>query len=290
MKVLPTANANTTFNLFYSHKTDLILDTRSIPSTLVADIKDKPYFHANPFGATTFLRFNVKRKPFDDVRVRKAFNFGIDQGKLLQSILLGTGEPAKSVLPPSVADYDPSFFEYGFDPAKGKALLAEAGFPDGLSTDLIFSDVSWWEEQVAVQVADQLKSIGVTATPRHITATEMNARGAPAKQDMPFFTYEDGPIVLDSIYTLALLADSKGVSNRTRYSNPKLDALVLKGRTTLDPAVKHDVAEQAQKIWMDDAPWVMTCYPQLFEAMGPNISGWVSYPDERVRWVDLRSA
>ncbi len=243
-----------------------------------------------PGRAMMSVRMNSTIKPFDDVRVRQAFNCGIEQGKLVQSILLGTGDDAKSVLPPIVADYDPSFFEYGFDPAKGKALLAEAGYPNGLSTELIFSDVSWWEEQVAVQVADQLKSIGVTVTPRHITATEMNARGAPARQDMPFFTYEDGPIVLDPIYTLALLADSKGVSNRCQYANPKLDALVLQGRTTLDAAVKHDAVEQAQKIWMDDAPWILTCYPQLFEAMGPGISGWVAYPDERVRWVDLRSA
>ena len=49
----------------------MVLDSRSIPSILVADIKDKPYFHANPFGATAFLRFNVKKKPFDDVRVAR---------------------------------------------------------------------------------------------------------------------------------------------------------------------------------------------------------------------------
>ena len=234
------------------------------------------------------VRMNTKLKPFDDVRVRKAFNFGIDQGKLVQSILLGTGEPAKSILPPIVADYDPSFFDYGYDPAKGKALLAEAGYANGLSTELLFSDVSWWEEQVAVQVADQLKSIGVTATPRHITATEMNARGAPGKQDMPFFTYEDGPIVLDPAYTLALLADGKGVSNRAGYDDPKLDALVLQARTTLDQAVRDKAVVEAQKIWMDDAPWILTCYAQLFEAMAPSVSGWVPFPDEHERWVDLR--
>ena len=70
LKVLPTNSATANFNLFFSGKTDLIQDTRSIPPTLVQDIKSEPYFHSNPFGATSFLRFNVKRKPFDDVRVR----------------------------------------------------------------------------------------------------------------------------------------------------------------------------------------------------------------------------
>ena len=219
------------------------------------------------------VRMNNSMKPFDDVRVRQAFNYGIDQGKLVQSILQGTGEGAKSILPPIVADYDPSLFSYGFDPAKGRALLAEAGYPNGVTAELLFSDVNWWEEQMAVQVADQLKSIGCTITPRHITSTEINARGAPAKQDLPFFTYEDGPIVLDPVYTLALLAESKGVSNRCRYDDPKLDALVLQGRTTLDTALRDAAMKQAQKIWEDDAPWILTCYAQLFEAMAPNVTG-----------------
>ena len=236
------------------------------------------------------VRMNNSMKPFDDVRVRQAFNYGIDQGKLVQAILQGTGEAAKSILPPIVADYDPSLFTYGFDPAKGRALLAEAGYPAGITAELLFSDVNWWEEQMAVQVADQLKSIGCTITPRHITSTEINARAAPAKQDLPFFTYEDGPIVLDPVYTLALLADSKGVSNRCRYSDPKLDALVAQGRTTLDTAMRDTAMKQAQKIWMDDVPWILTCYAELFEAMVPTITGWVPYPDEHERWIDLRLA
>jgi ABC-type transport system substrate-binding protein len=234
------------------------------------------------------VRMNSAMKPFDDVRVRQAFNFGVDQGKLMQSILGGTGQTAKSILPPIVADYDPSLFAYGFDPAKGRALLAAAGHPDGIAAELLFSDMNWWEEQVAVQVADQLKSIGCTITPRHITATEISARAAPGKQDMAFFTYEDGPIVLDPVYTLALMADSKGVSNRCRYSDPKLDALVLQGLTSLDGAARDTAMKQAQKIWMDDVPWILTCYPQFFEAMAPNVSGWVPHPDDHERWVDLR--
>ena len=236
------------------------------------------------------VRMNSTIKPFNDVRVRQAFNYGIDQKKLVELVLLGTGEPALSIIPPIVPDYDPSFFDYGFNPEKGKALLAQAGYPNGLEVELLFSNVAWWEEQIAVQVAEQLKSIGAAVKPRHITPTEMNARGAPAKQDMPFFTYEDGPIVLDPVYTMSLLADSKGVSNRCHYANPELDALILKGRTTLDQNVRDAAMKQAQKIFMHDAPWIFTAYARLYEAMAPSISGWVPYPDEHERWVDLHNS
>ncbi len=236
------------------------------------------------------VRMNCAMKPFDDVRVRRAFNYAIDQDKLRQAVLLDTGTNGRSVIPPIVAGADPSLFEYGHDPDKARALLAEAGYDKGLEVELIFSDISWWEEQVAVQVADQLRGVGVTAKPQRITASDMRARGAPGKQDMPFFTFEDGPIVLDPVYTMSLLAMSTGVSNRCRYNNPEIDKLIAGARVTMDTAAREKMMEQAQKIWMDDAPWVMTMYPDVYESMGPTISGWVPHPDDNERWVDLRSA
>jgi peptide/nickel transport system substrate-binding protein len=80
-----------------------------------------------------------------------------------------------------------------------------------------------------------------------------------------------------------------GVSNRARYSNPKLDALVEAGRTTLDTDKRRALTAEAQRMWMDDAPWIMTVNPDVYESMGSNISGWVPHPDDHERWVDLRA-
>ena len=74
------------------------------------------------------VRMNTSMKPFDDIRVRRAFNYAIDKSKLKQSVLFGTGDTALSIVPPIVNGYDPSGFPYSYDPAKAKALLAEAGF------------------------------------------------------------------------------------------------------------------------------------------------------------------
>ncbi len=240
--------------------------------------------------AMSSVRMNCAIAPFDDVRVRRALNFAIDRDKLKQSVLLGTGDDAKSVIPPIVGSYDPSFFDYGYDPAKARALLAEAGHGSGLDLTLYFSNITWWEEQMAVQVCDQLKQVGVNAKPQTMTASDMRARAAPAKQDIPFFTFEDGPIVLDPVYTMSLLAWSKGVSNRGRYANPKVDELIAKSSASTDAAERDAAMRQAQKLWMDDAPWIMTVYPTTFEAMSPTITGWVPHPDEHERWVDLKAA
>jgi ABC-type transport system substrate-binding protein len=239
--------------------------------------------------AMASIRMNAAMKPFDDVRVRRAFNLAIDRDKLRQAVLFGTGVDALSIVPPIVESYDPSFFAYAHDPAKARALLAEAGQPSP-EVELNFSDIFWWEEAMAIQVADQLKQVGVAVRLQKITASDMRARAAPGRQDMAFFTFEDGPIVLDPVYALALMAHSKGVSNRCRYANPAMDAAIDEAKTTQDPARRDALMKQAQRIFMEDAPWIMTVYPQTFECMAPGVTGWVPHPDEHERWVDLRPA
>jgi ABC-type transport system substrate-binding protein len=238
--------------------------------------------------AMASVRMNTAMRPFDDVRVRRAMNFAVNKDALKQGVGLGTGEIARSIVPPIVRDYDPSFFAYDHDPARARALLAEAGHPNGFEIDLLFSNIWWWEEPMAIQVADQLRAVGVTCRPQRITGADLRARGAPNRQDMALFTFEDGPIVLDPVYALHLMARSDGVSNRARYNNPAFDALVDRARGSPDRAVQIAAVKEAQRIWMEDAPWILTLYPQTFEAMAPNIAGWVPHPDEHERWVDLK--
>ncbi|MGG5823153.1 ABC transporter substrate-binding protein [Falsiroseomonas sp. HW251] len=238
--------------------------------------------------AMASVRMNCAMRPFDDVRVRRAMNYATNKEALKQGVFLGTGDIARSIIPPIVGGYDPGFFNYDFDPARARALLAEAGLSNGFEVDLLFSNIWWWEEAMAVQLSDQLKAVGINCKAQRITGSDLRARGAPARQDMALFTFEDGPIVLDPVYTLQLLARSDGVSNRAKYNSPALDALIDRARTNPDRAVQAAAVKDAQKVWMEDAPWVLTLYPQTFEAMAPNISGWVPHPDEHERWVDLK--
>jgi ABC-type transport system substrate-binding protein len=239
--------------------------------------------------AMASVRMNCAMRPFDDVRVRRAMNYAVNKDAIKQGVMLGTGEIARSIIPPIVGGYDPSFFAYDHNPERARALLAEAGFPNGFEVELLFSNIWWWEEPMAVQLADQLKAVGINCRPQRITGSDLRARGAPARQDMALFTFEDGPIVLDPVYTLQLLARSTGVSNRAKYNSPQMDALIDRARTNPDRAVQAAAVKDAQRVWMEDAPWICTVYPQTFEAMAPNVSGWVPHPDEHERWIDLKA-
>jgi len=80
-----------------------------------------------------YLVLNTKAKPFDDVRVRQAANYAINKDGLVKDILKGTATVADSVTPPAFSwAHDDDLKPYPYDPAKAKALLAEAGYPDGV--------------------------------------------------------------------------------------------------------------------------------------------------------------
>ena len=236
------------------------------------------------------VRMNPLCELFSDKRVRQAFNYAIDKDALNEAVFAGQADIARSIVSPIIAGSDQDHFAYDFDRQRAAALLAEAGYPDGISepVELLYADAFWHQEPVAIQAADMLRQAGINAVPTRVTSSEMRARAAPAVQDMCLFAWEDGPIVLDAVYTMFLMAHSGGVSNRARYNNPDLDALIDEARQELDPERRFALIDEAQKIWADDAPWILLTYPATFEAMAPNVSGWVYYPDEHERWRELR--
>jgi ABC-type transport system substrate-binding protein len=235
-------------------------------------------------------RMNPRCELFADRRVRQAFNYAIDKEALNDAVFAGQADIAGSIVSPIIAGSVQEHWGYQFDPDRARALLAEAGFPDGISepVELLYADAFWHQEPLAIQVAGMLQNVGVNATPVRITTSDMRARAAPAVQDMCFFAWEDGPIVLDAVYSMFLMSHSAGVSNRAGYENPELDALIDAAREELDFDARLALMDQAQAMWAEDAPWVLAAYPATFEAMAPDISGWVYYPDEHERWKELR--
>src|SRR3546814_20571857 len=85
---------------------------------------------------TEMVQLNTKKKPFDDQRVRQALNYAVNKDALIQGVLRGNGTPAVSSLP-VMAYHNDDLKPYPLDIEKAKALLAEAGYPDGFTTSLL---------------------------------------------------------------------------------------------------------------------------------------------------------
>src|SRR5258705_2006028 len=79
---------------------------------------------------------DVRKPPFDNVKVRQALNYGVDVNAIVKSLYFGYGTRLATVVDKGALGYDPSVQPYPFDPSKAKALLAEAGFPNGFQTEI----------------------------------------------------------------------------------------------------------------------------------------------------------
>jgi hypothetical protein len=83
-----------------------------------------------------YLAYNVTKKPFDDVRVRKAINMAINKKAIIDGVYLGSAIAAKNPLPPTMSAYNDAVKDDPYDPEAAKKLLAQAGYPNGFTTDL----------------------------------------------------------------------------------------------------------------------------------------------------------
>lgn len=127
--VLPTENVTTALNLYLTGAADWL--PSNYPLDLVEDLKRRPDYYSSAGAMTYFYRFNCTKKPFDDPRVRQALCLALDREQIVTHIT-GRGEiPAVRIVAPGLPGYDAPSSAIRLDVARAKALLAEAGYPDG---------------------------------------------------------------------------------------------------------------------------------------------------------------
>ena len=260
IKVLPTNSPTACFNLFYSHKSDLILDTRSIPPALVHDIRSQPYFHSNPFGATTFMRFNVKRKPFDDVRVRKALAMALDKEDIVTKITRAGEKVADNLVPPGSKGYiPPKGLPYNVDEAR--RLLAEAGYPNGQGFPAV--KMLYPKRGVSEETAAEIQALWR----RDLGISSIQLRGQEWKvylstQEVVDFDldvsawigdYNDPQTFIDMFVTA-------GGNNDTNWGNVQYDQMLQTSENTPDPVQRMQILHDMEKILVEDEVPIIPIY------------------------------
>jgi len=137
------------------------------PQELAPELKKRPDFQQAPGNSVYFYRFNVTRKPFDDVRVRRAFSLVVDR-ELITREVLGLGQvPAYAVVPPGLPDYHSPEVDRQVDVMKARQLLAEAGYPDGKGFPRVglLYNTNEDHKRLAEVVSDQIRrALGVEIT------------------------------------------------------------------------------------------------------------------------------
>jgi oligopeptide transport system substrate-binding protein len=257
---LPTSNANTSFNLFYAGKADMIIDKGQIPQLILNEIRNEPYFHANPFLATYFYRFNVTRKPFNDVRVREALALALDKDRIVTRITKAGEKTAGSITPPGVPGYNPPT-GLGHNLEQARKLLADAGFPDGRGFPKfsVLYNNSELNKQIAIEIqAMWHDGLGLNVDLRtqewKVYLNTLDALDYDVARSSWVGDYNDP-------YTfLGCFMAGRG-NNRTGYANPAYDKLLDQANAEPDPAKRMTLLQQAETILVEkDVPFVPIYY------------------------------
>lgn len=214
-----------------------------------------------PSGQFCNVNFGTDIAPFNDVRLRKALALTIDRDAMVEYMTEGFGIKGNDTpLNPSYAYFAP-VAQREQNIAEAKKLLAEAGYPDGFTADLIASDRPALRTQLAVALREMAKEAGITinvVTMPH--ATYLDQVWTKGSFYIGFYNMQPTP---DGIFKLLFTSDASW--NETRWNNKDFDALVEKARAVQDPAERTALYTQAQQLMNDEVPSLI---PAFFDVLG----------------------
>ncbi len=230
---------------------------------------------------TTYLSYNCSKAPFDNVKVRQAISSAINADAVVRNVTFGLGERANSVMAPSIFGYAPSSEPYGYNVERAKALLAEAGYPNGFKTTLVVNAVNASTSAEIIQ--NMLAQIGIEV---EILAYDFNNwldTIVNGRQDM----YIGGwtTVTGDADYALrnSFHSKNKGTGgNRSYYSNPVVDTLLDQAAVEMNQDTRAELYKQVQDILAEEAVYVNLQIGQVHLAAGKHVQGLVAHPNQNI--------
>jgi peptide/nickel transport system substrate-binding protein len=214
------------------------------------------YLHMDQEGDAPGMTSPTGKNPFLDSKVRAAISKAINRKGIVERIMGGMAQGAGELLPhPMFGTLNREPDAYDADGAK--KLMVEAGYPEGFEVVLgTPNDRYVNDEKIAQAVAQMLARINIKVKVEAATASQFFSKRN--KQEYPFYLSGWSAATGDTSSPLVTLvatfdkANGRGTTNAGRYSNPKMDALLIEAMKTIDDAKRGDLLKQAQTVVLDD--------------------------------------
>lgn len=248
---LPSESAMTAMNLYQAGDADILWDKNLIPADLMDVLKTRPDCHLYDYLGTFFMRFNVTKKPFDDVRVRKALALAIDRRRIVERITKGGEKPATHFVPAGMSIYtSPKGHDY--DPETAKKILAEAGYPggQGFPTFQYLYKAGETDKKIAVELQAMWREhLGI---PMEIRQAESKVYYR-ALRDLDFDVgrsswigdYNDPNTFLDMFM-------SNNGNNNTGWKSARYDELIRTGNRESDVKKREKILQEAEAMLIQE--------------------------------------
>jgi dipeptide transport system substrate-binding protein len=243
----------------------------------------------------SYIAFNTEKKPFSDVKVRQALSMAMNQKAYIDLIYQSQGSAAKNPIPPSMWSYNNSTAPQTYDVAKAKALLAEAGLPNGFETEL-------WTLPVTRAYLPNGKKLG------ELVQADLAKIGVKVK----LVTF-DWPVYLEKarkgdhqMLQLGWVGDNgdpdnfmnvllgcsaiKAGSNTARWCHKEFDSLLQKAKEDSNIAVRTGFYQKAQVIFNKEKPWFTVAHAKMNTVISDKVVGYKIDPfgHENFQSVDLK--
>ncbi|MCA9753731.1 MAG: ABC transporter substrate-binding protein, partial [Gemmatimonadetes bacterium] len=235
-----------------------------------------------------YLAMNLDHQPFDDVRVRQAVNYAVDKRAIVDGLYAGLAEPAVGPVPPNVFAARTDLADYAHDPEKAKALLREAGYPDGFETTLwtMTGPRPYMPQplRVAQVLQADLATVGIHA---NIVSYEWGTyldRVHRGHHDLALLGWQADNGDPDNFLFVHFdeSAAQPPAGNIAFYRGERVHELLLEGQRTIDPERRIAVYGEVQEILHRDAPWVPLVHTLEIAAQSKRVSGYRLHPTGRV--------
>lgn len=241
---------------------------------------------SEPYLGVYFFRLNTRKEALRDTRVRQALLLAIDRDSIVRNVMHGWSEIAGSFTPPGASGYDPDV-EISFDPERARALLAEAGYPDGEGfppIDLLFNT-----QEVHRQIAE---------TVQQMLRKNLNIRIGLYNQEFQAYlaSVESGNYDMARAGWIGDYADPKtfldlwltdGGNNQTGWSNVEYDRLIHEADRTADERERFHLLERAETILLREAPVIPIYHYRNNYLIRPSVKGWYSNILDRHPYKDI---
>ena len=250
------------------------------------DAKDGITVQTNPIPKLMYVAMNLNCAPFDNEKVRQAIAMALPRQSMVDDIMYGRATKMDSSCIPSVMTCQTPGTSVDEDIEGAKALLTEAGYPDGFEVELLLcSGFNDWAD-CATLIQSALKNIGITVTIKEVERAQFLE--VTAQKNTPFFINRVLSYVNDPGYLTGMLLHSTGNFNYYNYNSAEFDELYAKAEATTDEAERADYYKQIQELIKNDVPIAPTYEYSFNMCYSDDVQGYIFRPDSTLNFSSLQ--
>jgi len=275
------ADASTGTMMLERNETDRVKPSPAEAVMFAHDPERRSWLVGVPTVGTDYVFMNTEMKPFDNPFVRQAMNYAINKARI-NSLTGGFTTIANGIVPPQMSWTNTGLPHYDYDPEKARALLRQAGYPDGIKTTLAYEADNPMFARMAQGIQQDLQQAGIDISlrPANFTAFDYEAG---TRHQTPcgiwgwYQDYPDPSDFLDVLFNGRYITDTD-CNNTAFYSNPEVNSILDQATSSLNEQERTVLFKKAEDLIMQDAPWVPLDHEIIPELFSPRVHGTQPHP------------